>query len=357
MKTSLLCTARIMARIICWVILVVLFLGCAKAGAQRSSSDDQELWVSVYQADKVYPGTTIFPFNLDPENPRIIEVDMEGNIVWQYAVPDGLKGNTNPGWDVEPLDNGNILILYPGHGAVEINRQGDLIWQYLDPKVSHDADRLSNGNTLVVCGNNDALNDVQVKEVNPQGEVVWQWKASDHFGYPPYSEVYCDGFTHTNSATRLEDGNTLISLRNFNMVVIVDPQGGVVKTISGGVIYSPHDPEYQDDGHILLATQYPLSCYLSSGDGDINLIPALEIDPDTGQMAWSFGTGPDWDGQLTRDVNRLPNGNTLVVGTNKIVEVTPEGEIVWELDSTAGLGPENEASRYGFYKATRISSN
>ena len=348
----------LMGVIVFWGILAMLCPGYAQDGDSRLYPEEQELRVTVYQPDKVWPGTTIFPFNLDPDNPRIIEVDMEGNIVWQYSVPASLRHNTNPGWDVEPLDNGNLLILYPGYGVVEMDRQGQVVWQYLDSKVSHDADRLSNGNTLVVCGNNDVQGEAEVKEVNPQGEVVWQWKASDHFGYPPYNEVYCDGFTHTNAASRLEDGNTLISLRNFNMVVIVDPQGNLVKYIHAGVVYSPHDPEYQENGNILLATQYPLSCYLSSGDSqDINLIPAVEIDWDTGQVVWQFGTGTDWAYQLTRDVNRLPNGNTLVVGTNKIVEVTAEGEIVWQLESTAEVGPGSQASRYGFYKATRISSD
>jgi hypothetical protein len=32
-----------------------------------------------------------------------------------------------------------------------------------------------------------------------------------------------------------------------------------------------------------------------------------------------------------RDANRLPNGNTLITGTTKIIEVTPKNEIIWQL--------------------------
>ncbi|MFC1992002.1 hypothetical protein ACFLVC_04715, partial [Chloroflexota bacterium] len=50
-----------------------------------------------------------------------------------------------------------------------------------------------------------------------------------------------------------------------------------------------------------------------------------------------------------RDANRLPNGNTLITGTTKIVEVTPEKETVWQLTlkGVTSIGPRP------FYKADR----
>jgi hypothetical protein len=62
--------------------------------------------------------------------------------------------------------------------------------------------------------------------------------------------------------------------------------------------------------------------------------------------------------RTARDGDRLPNGNTLIVGVlqgeeeSVIFEVTPEGEIVWQL-KLADV-PAWRKSGW-FYKAERIS--
>jgi len=301
---------------------------------------DPDISVDIYQADMAWPGTTLLPDNHNPESPRVIEVNMLGEIIWEYLVPENLKQYTNPGFDTELLSNNNILFVLPGYGVYEIERNGDIVWSYLDKKVSHDADRLSNGNTLVVFGNEDEVSDAQVKEVNPEGEIVWTWYARDHFYTSPYKDIYDQGWTHTNAVTRLPNGNTLISLRNFNLVVEVDPQGSVVRTIGEGIFYYQHDPEILPNGNILLANH---------GTPE----RAVEVDPETGNIVWQ-SPGCERDAIPTRDANRLPNGNTLITGSTKIFEVTTEGEIVWQLTlkGVTFVGPE--ASARGFYKAERI---
>lgn len=132
---------------------------------------DPEIQVMVYKPEKVWPGTTLLADNHNLNRPRIIEVNMVGEVLWQYLVPQTLKQFTNPGFDIEPLPNGNVLFVLPRNGAYEINRKGDVVWSYLTDKISHDADRLPNGNTLIVFGAMDQLNDAQVKEVNPQGKL------------------------------------------------------------------------------------------------------------------------------------------------------------------------------------------
>jgi hypothetical protein len=267
---------------------------------------------------------------------------MLGEIVWEYLVPENLKRYTNPGFDAELLPNNNILVLLPGHGIYEINRNGSVVWSYLDEKVSHDADRLPNGNTLVVYGNEDSLNDAQVKEINPEGEIVWSGYAKDHFNEAPYKDIYDQGWTHTNTVTRLPNGNTLISPRNFNFLVEVDPQGAVVRTIGEGIFHYQHDPEILPDGNILLANHRKPH-------------RAVEIDPETGEIVWK-SAGFERDVSPVRDANRLPNGNTLITATTKIVEVTTGGEIVWQLTLKGVTFEREEAAGLGFYKAERIST-
>jgi len=316
---------------------------------------DPDISVDVYEPDLVWAGTTLLPDNHNSERPRIIEVNMLGEIIWEYPLPPNLKQYTNPGFDPELLSNKNILLVLPGYGVHEINRNGDTVWSYLDKKVSHDADRLPNGNTIFVFGNNDQTDDAQVKEVNPEGEIVWEWYARDYFDKPPFNTINNQGWTHTNAVTRMANGNTLISPRNFGLLVEVDAEGEVVRTIGGGVIFgdqtirlkayenadpfAPHDPEVLPNGNILMMSQY---------------VPnrAIEMVPETGEVVWEY-TVRDPDNWPVRDADRLPNGNTLITGTRKIIEVTPEGKIVWQLTLDATFDRE-EAAGHGFYKAERI---
>lgn len=302
---------------------------------------DPKLSVDIYRSDKAWAGTTLLPDNHNREMPRVIEVNMLGEIIWQYVLPEHLKQYTNPGFDVELLANNNILLVLPGNGVYEIDHNGNTIWSYLDNKVSHDADRLPGGNTLVVYGNEDGISDAQVKEINPEGEIVWSWYARDQFNESPYKDIYDQGWTHTNAVTRLPNGNTLISPRNFGLLVEVDPQGEVISTCGEGFLVHQHDPEMLLTGNILIANH----------DTPHSII---EIDPNTEEIVWEFviRERENWP---VRDANRLPNGNTLITGTTKILEVTPEGEIVWQYTLDATFQGIESAAR-GFYKAERIDA-
>ncbi|MFH0847694.1 MAG: aryl-sulfate sulfotransferase [Chloroflexota bacterium] len=300
---------------------------------------DPDIYVDIYDVDKAWAGTTIFPDNHNSERPRIIEVNMLGEIIWEYLVPQDLKQYTNPGFDVEMLPNGNILFVLPRNGICEIDRSGKVVWSYLTAEVSHDADRLPSGNTLFVFGAEDQKSSAQVREINSKGETVWAWYARDYFDKSPYADIYLEGWTHTNAVTRLESGNAIISLRNFGFVVEVDPKGAVVRTIGEGALRNQHDPEPLPGEVLLLADHSEPQ-------------RAAEISLKTGEVIWEFAL----QRQLVRDANRLPNGNTLITGGTALVEVTREGEVVWQLRLRQVIERE-QASGQGFYKAERIGSN
>lgn len=317
-------------------------------GQQQAQQGPGEIVVDIWQKDKTYNGTTLFAVT-HPKNPRIVEVDMQGKVVWEYLLPNSLKEYTNPGLDVELLPNNNILVVFPRKGVYEINRNGEIVWKYLDNKISHDADRLENGNTIFIWGGGDKKDDAQVKEVDPTGKIVWSWKAKKHFDKDPYKDINKGGWTHANAVTRLANGNTVVCLRNFYITVEVNPKGEVVWSYdwsSFGEAVDPHEPEILPNDNMLIAIQRDAPCQ------------AVEIDRDTGKTVWKFScTGL----RTTRDADRLPNGNTLLVGVlegeqeSVILEVTPEGEVVWKL----GLknAPAKRGSRRApgwFYKAERI---
>ena len=311
---------------------------------------DPAIKVTVYNREKVWPGTTLLNDNHDAERPRIIEVNMLGEVVWEYVISRDLwEGEPLRAMDkdVELLANGNILFGLPGRGIFEINRDGEVVWSHLDEKISHDVDRLPNGNTLYNFGGTDTVDDAQAKEVSPDGEVVWSWHAKDHFDREPYRGIDNHGWTHNNAVERLENGNTLLSPRNFGLLVEVDPSGSVVRTMGEGLLNKAHDPELLPNGNILVANHAKPQA-------------AIEFNPDTGEVVWQYAPTFKGKGKFVtplRDADHLPNGNVLITGYGIIYEVTREGEIVWQLvlkdKQTALEGWHN----LGFYKAQRVSAN
>ncbi|MBU1124836.1 MAG: aryl-sulfate sulfotransferase [Candidatus Omnitrophica bacterium] len=327
-------------KLLLFAVLILILLNVPNGKTLFAEEADPDFIVDIYNPSEAFNGTTLVTDNYSAKSPRVIEVDMNGKIVWEYILPPDLRRYTNPGFDIELLPNNNILIALPRKGVYEISRSGKILWSYLDPKISHDVDRLPNGNTLLVWGGEDEKSDAQVKEIDPRGAVVWRWYAKDHFDTPVYSDIYSNGWTHANAATRLPNGNTLISLRNFNIVVEVDPDGMVKKTIGEGVFHHQHDPETLTNGNLLVANH-------GRPQG------ALEIEPESGRTVWKFEVTKS-NAWPVRDANRLPNGNTLITGTNRVIEVSPKGEIVWQLKSRAVFSDKNEAKTRGFYKAIRI---
>lgn len=350
----------------CMVLAVLFFSGLSsiaegKAISYKDPKSDPDIHVDIYVPSKAYFGTTLLFDNHKPTRPRIIELDMHGRIVWEYVLPWDMKNNTNPGPDVEWLPNNHILAMLPRKGVYEINRNGDIVWSYKDRKISHDADRLPNGNTLMVFGAKDQKNDAQVKEINKQGDIVWSWHAKDHFSKSPYKDISWEGWTHTNAASRLPNGNTLISPRNFNRVVEVNSHGAVVRIIGEGIFFSQHDPEVLPNGNILIANQFipprALGGYPNANSivkGQRRWMQAIELNPNTGRTVWQSQMfyRSDWP---IRDADRLPNGNTLITTSTRIVEVTTEGEMVWELKLEGIKHHPIERIKYGFYKAERIA--
>jgi len=319
---------------------------------------DPAIEVTVYDPEKAWDGTTLLSDHHNPGNPRIIEVNMLGEVIWEYGLPEDFKRHTNPGQDVELISNGNILIVLPNKGIIEINRMGEIVWSHLDKNVSHDADRLPNGNTLYAYGAGDEIEESQAKEVSPEGDLVWEWHAKEHFNKQPYLGISEHGWTHANAVERLENGNTLVGLRNFDVLVEVDPKEKTVRTIGEGLLRHPHEPEVLHNGNILIADHHKPN-------------EMIELDPDTNEIVWrlippykqlgmELGLGKEATMKALmpiRDGDTLPNGNILMTGYGMILEAARTGEIVWQLQYTDMQGALDGWKSTGFYKAQRISSS
>ena len=185
-----------------------------------------------YSPNCAYQGTTLFADTTNPQYSKIVEVDMRGKTVWElplYKLFGKLKKDSKP-HSVERLKNGNTLFTVRQLGVFEVNPSGKLVWQYNDSGFFLDADRLANGNTLVVKAR-VAKGKAHVLEIAPDKKVVWSWNGLAQYDRPPYSGIEFDGWMHANAATRMANGNTWVSLRNFDIFAEIDKQGNVVTEI------------------------------------------------------------------------------------------------------------------------------
>lgn len=342
---------------------ITLFCFLAVFAAAPLNALSADYAIDIHKKDMAFQGTTIFAETIDPGRPRIVEMDMNGKVVWDYVIPQKLLRGGKPGqaMDVEWIPSTDtILFVVPFKGIFEVDRNKEIVWEHLTTRVSHDADRLPNGNTLFTFAW-ERQSDPQVTEITPDGTVVWQWSANDHITPDKRhhkGSIGRDGFAHVNGTIRLENGLTRISLRNFSTVVEVDRNGDIVWAMSkmenGKRIRNVHDPRTLENGNILLSIHGPQIIFELTRDGRI--VRKLR--------------SPDI--HLVRAHQVLPNGNILASDVDKIMEFSPDlSEIVWQCSksgvNTSSLAAHDKTSKRqkgprkgvdprenGFYKARRI---
>ena len=200
---------------------------------------------------------------IDPVEGAIYEVNLHGLVTWKYQIPDKIiqKGNIRRGADIEWLkESDNFLFVVPLGGIYEVNRKKEIVWSYETDSVSHDADRLSNGNTIFVNAW-DQKGDNQVVEITADGKIIFKWKISDsgiscaHKTADCYRPKRLGGppgdYTHVNGIQKFEDGSFLVSLRNLHKVVLIDQHLKVIQRHRR--IRLVHDPRLQDGKLIAIA--------------------------------------------------------------------------------------------------------
>ncbi len=128
-------------------VALTLFLASCQGKEARFAADYE---VTHLEPKRVFKGTTLFADMSDLEWPKVVEVDFNGNIIWEYRPLE-----SGAILDAAKLKNGNVLFTIRGSGIYEITRAGKVVWEHEDPGASHDADRLPNGNTLYpnLCSN------------------------------------------------------------------------------------------------------------------------------------------------------------------------------------------------------------
>lgn len=202
-----------------------------------------------------------------------------------------------------------------------IDEDGQTVWQHRIGPL-HDLHQLADGHIL--C----QLNWTRVVEIDPAtDEIVWEYDAATANGNEGKK-------VEVHAFQRLVDGNTMIVESGPARIIEVAPNGQIAREIPLKV----ENPHPHRDTRLVrkLDSGNYLVCH--EGDGVVREYDA------TGAVVWDFavplfgrqrrkGHGLEAYGNQCFAALRLKNGNTLISTGNGhgIIEVTPAGKVVWQL--------------------------
>ena len=120
-------------------------------------------------------------------------------------------------------------------------------------------------------------------------------------------------------------GDILISVRNLNALMVINPTNKKIVWLMEGVTEAQHTATFQPNGRILIFDN-------KWKGGERSRI--IEVDPATKKVTWSYGEKPEetFFSRTIGMVQYLPNDHFLITEgkKSKIFEVTRKGKIVWE---------------------------
>lgn len=179
-------------------------------------------------------------------------------VIWQYGEKGvmgsrpGLLGHPRSAL-VTPQDTVLITDQYSGR-VIEVDPSGDIIWQFggwdngVNPLNAPYYAELTTDDTVLITD----WSNHYVIEANRAGEIIWQYGTLKNPGNGPHQLMYPE------RANRLLNGNTLIVDTRNHRVIEVDPAGGVAWQFGGDVadgskkITNPTAAYRLDNGHTLI---------------------------------------------------------------------------------------------------------
>ena len=310
----------------------------------------------------IFIGTNLSETTTDQYGDYLIIADNKGNPVFY-------RGLSVPGWDftIQPTgvltygsnNNGLHYVMNTSLQVIDSITCGN---GYLND--SHELRMLPNGDIFLLADDYENIDMSKIvpggdsnavvigsvlQELDPQGDVIFQWRAIDHLKITDaigqlLTQSVVDPY-HCNAIAFDTDGNILLSVRHFSAIVKINVQTGDIMWQLGG---KNNQFTFVDDS-IGFSYQHSLRV-LPNGDitlfdnGNLHNPPfsrALEYKLDetqkTATLMWQYRNNPDIFGQAMGNVQRLPDGNTFIGwgydqgGRPAVTEVTPGGQIALEL--------------------------
>ena len=222
---------------------------------------------------------------------------------------------------------------------------------------SHDVERLATGELLISDMEHERVFTVR------NDSVTWQWSASEFYDAPP--DPTERDWLHINDVDAINESHYLVSVRNANQILLVERNSGVVEVVNAdrgtddaacqlrdgqladfdgdgeircgdpAVMDHQHNPQWLSEDAVLVA------------DSGNDRVVELHREDGEWEPVWTLTSAGGVDLHWPRDADRLDNGNTLVTDTfnNRIVEVTPNGTVVWSTETPGDSPIAYEAER------------
>ncbi len=326
-------------------------------------------------------------FNVGGAGGVVEEIAPDGTVVWSYE-HDSAEGRLHH--DVEPLPNGNVLML-----VWELRTEAEAIAAGRDPSLLNDGELWPDS----------------VIEVDPStNTIVWEWRVWDHLvqdhdpaqanygvvvDHPELIDLNYEGtgvrpgdadWNHINAIDyNTEFDQILLSVRNFSEIWVIDHSTTTAEAaghtggdsgMGGDLLYRWGNPAAYDSGDAAdqqLFVQHDAQ-WIPQGspgagnilvfnngqgraDGDYSSVDEIvsPVDGDgdyTGYgpsaPTWTYTADPrsDFYAQNISGAQRLTNGNTLICDgpAGYFFEVDEAGNVVWDFE--AGNAAVFRAVRY-----------
>ena len=341
----------------------------------------------------------------------LLQLDWDGNEVWRYDQLEQVKTQETENEAGEKEGGETVWSSRQHH---DWQREGNPVGYYapgMEPQIA-------SGRTLVLAHKNVTipeisprqLEDDYIYELNWEGEVIWEWLASDHVDELGFSEDARNAihrsvnwnearqsadWLHINSLSYLGENqwydngderfhpeNVMFSAREANIIGIINREGNIVWRIGPdytdtrelselGQIIGQHNPHLipkglPGEGNLLVFDNGGSAGYGFANPAAPNGVASvrrdssrvLEFNPVTFEVVWEYSVGATekfaFFSHYVSNAQRLPNGNTMVNegADGRIFELTAEKEIVWEYMSPF-LGTRNFPTRR-IFRAYRV---
>ncbi|WP_366553780.1 arylsulfotransferase family protein [Aquibaculum sediminis] len=272
--------------------------------------------------------------------------------------------------------NGDLLTVLEGNGdtpygyaVAKLNRDSELLWLYTG-RAHHDLTVGPDGRIYTLTHEivrkrlegfnhlDDAWLEDYLVVLSPEGEEQLKLPLTEAVARSPYRHLihtvasYSLGDPlHTNAVNLVgpeaaeslpfaEEGDVMLSFRELNAIGVINPEREELVWATRGPWLGQHDADPLPNGNILLFDNY------GNYQSDEGISRVMEFDPRSMEIVWDYAGSAEepLDSAIRAEQQRLENGNTLIVESNggRILEVTPEGEIVWEYLTPARGGEEEE---------------
>ncbi|MDG2007261.1 MAG: hypothetical protein P8J53_02640 [Alphaproteobacteria bacterium] len=275
------------------------------------------------------------------KSPSVIEIDAEtGNTLWSWNIPeDYIKKHNSKrpickGASLELRQDNSFNVLIPHFGVVNVKRDKKHSVLVKDQHIDHAASEFEDGSIIFARGFVDK-SEPSFMIKNSKNSVIWEWKPSDYFSTKKkyvHLDQTCksavknkselnEDWAHANYVGVLDNGNYLLSMRNFSLFLEIKPDGQIVH--EGNKVPGVHQPTSYLDGYVASDRNCGKeSIWVISANGSHNKIF-------TGEFL------------TVRGIERMVDDHFLITSATTISEVSLDGKIHYK-SHLKGVGAEEE---------------